>query len=214
MIISALMIGFIYPVVVHWTWADEGWVSALGFTDFAGSGIVHMVGGFSGLYGAIFLGPRIGRFDPDTDKDEFRPHNVGLVVLGTFILWFGWYGFNGGSALGATGDNSVVIQTVCMNTTISAACGGLTVFIFTMIVDHVECVSSLSNGVLAGLVSITAGCDASNPFWSMLIGVVGGLVFAGSIRGVKAIGIDDPLDAFSVHGACGFWGCIASGLTR
>lgn len=139
---------------------------------------------------------------------------MGLVVLGTFILWFGWYGFNGGSALGATGDNTIVIQDVCMNTTIAAATGGLTVFIFTMIVDHVECVSSLSNGVLAGLVSITAGCDASNPFWSMVIGIVGGLIFAGSIRLVKMLGIDDPLDAFSVHGACGFWGCIASGLTR
>lgn len=89
-LVSICLIGFIYPVVVHWTWASGGWVAALGFTDFAGSGIVHMTGGFSGLFGAIFLGPRIGRFDPDTDKDEFRPHNVGLMVLGTFILWFGW----------------------------------------------------------------------------------------------------------------------------
>jgi len=136
------------------------------------------------------------------------------MVLGTFILWFGWYGFNGGSALGATGDNSVLIQTVCMNTTLSAAAGGLTVFILTMALDHIECVSSLANGLLAGLVSITAGCDASNMYWSIAIGVIGGCVFAGSIRLVKALGVDDPLDAFSVHGACGFWGCIASGLVR
>jgi len=101
-----------------------------------------------------------------------------------------------------------------MNTTISAAAGGLTVFIITMALDHIECVSSLSNGLLAGLVSITAGCDASNPWWSMLIGVIGGFVFCGSIRLVKYAGIDDPLDASSVHGACGFWGCIASGLVR
>jgi len=135
-------------------------------------------------------------------------------VLGTFILWFGWFGFNGGSALGATGQNSIIIQTVCMNTTISAAAGGLTVFGLTMFLDHIECISSISNGILAGLVSITAGCDSSNPQWSILIGIVGGFVFTGSVRIVKSLKIDDPLDAFSVHGICGFWGCIASGLTR
>mmetsp|Transcript_42398 Transcript_42398/g.35594 ORF Transcript_42398/g.35594 Transcript_42398/m.35594 type:complete len:102 (-) Transcript_42398:221-526(-) len=101
-----------------------------------------------------------------------------------------------------------------MNTTISAATGGLTVFGLRMYFDQVECISSLANGILAGLVSITAGCDSSNPKWSILIGFVGGCIFTGSVRIVKSIRVDDPLDAFSVHGACGFWGCVASGLTR
>lgn len=136
------------------------------------------------------------------------------MVLGTFILWFGWYGFNGGSALGATGDNTLVIQTVCMNTTLSAATGGLTVFLLTMLVDHIECVSSLANGLLAGLVSITAGCDSANEYWALFAGIVGGAIFWGSSRLMKYLKVDDPLDAFSVHGACGFWGCVVSGLTR
>jgi len=107
-----------------------------------------------------------------------------------------------------------VIQTVCMNTTLSAATGGLTVFILTMVVDHVECVSSLANGLLAGLVSITAGCDSANEYWALFAGLIGGVTFWSSSRLMKYLQVDDPLDAFSVHGACGLWGCIVSGLTR
>lgn len=173
-----------------------------------------MLGAFCGLVGAIFLGPRIGRFDEDTNPEEFRPHNVGMVTLGTLILWFGWYGFNGGSALGATGDNSVAIQVVCMNTTLSAAAGGLTTFLLIMLIDKIECVSSLSNGLLAGLVAITAGCDSSNSFWSLGIGFMAGCIFVGTSKLLKILKVDDPLDAFAVHGANGLWGCIASGLTR
>jgi len=173
-----------------------------------------MLGAFCGLTGAIFLGPRIGRFDPDTPRDEFRPHNVGMVTLGTLILWFGWYGFNGGSALGATGDNSALIQVVCMNTTLSAAMGGLTSFLLVMFIDKIECVASLSNGLLAGLVGITAGCDSANSYWALAIGFVSGCLFVGSSKLLKVLKVDDPLDAFSVHGMCGFWGVIASGLTR
>jgi len=189
-------------------------LSELGYTDFAGSGIVHMLGAFCGLVGAIFLGPRIGRFDEDTNPEEFRPHNVGMVTLGTLILWFGWYGFNGGSALGATGDNSHVIQVVCMNTTLSAAAGGLTTFVLVMLIDKIECVSSLSNGLLAGLVAITAGCDASNSWFSIAIGCAAGFIFVGTSKLLKVLKVDDPLDAFAVHGANGLWGCIASGLVR
>lgn len=214
MVVSILLTAFVYPVVVHWTWASGGWLAELGYTDFAGSGIVHMLGAFCGLVGAIFLGPRIGRFDPDTPADEFKPHNVGMVTLGTLILWFGWFGFNGGSALGATGDNSAAIQVVCMNTTLAAAAGGLTTFLLIMVIDKIECVASLSNGLLAGLVSITAGCDSSNEWWSLLIGTVAGFIFVGSSKLLKMLKVDDPLDAFSVHGANGLWGVIASGLTR
>lgn len=137
-------------------------MSELGYTDFAGSGVVHLVGGVSGLLGAIFLGPRVGRFDEETDKDEFRPHNVGFSVLGTIILWFGWFGFNGGSALSVTGPHRFTVQVVCMNTTIAATAGGLTVFLLTMLLDKIESIGSLANGLLAGLVSITACCDAAN----------------------------------------------------
>lgn len=137
---------------------------------------MHMCGGVAGLVGAQFLGPRIGRFDKDTPKEEFAPHNVGMICLGTIVLWFGWFGFNGGSALGATGANQVAIQTVCMNTCISAACGGITAFILKMGVDKVESVSAICNGLLAGLVGITAGCDAADEWWSMAIGVVSGFI--------------------------------------
>mmetsp|Transcript_45828 Transcript_45828/g.38605 ORF Transcript_45828/g.38605 Transcript_45828/m.38605 type:complete len:136 (+) Transcript_45828:295-702(+) len=131
------MTGFIYPVVVHWTWADGGWLAELGYTDFAGSGIVHLQGAVCGLIGAIILGPRIGRFEEGEGEangnvgDEFRPHNVGMVTLGSFILWFGWFGFNGGSALGRNGNNyhdGRVIAEVCMNTTISGSAGSLIVY--------------------------------------------------------------------------------------
>ena len=172
-------------MVVHWTWAADGWLGALGFADFAGSGIVHMVGGVCGLFGALFLGPRIGVFEPDTDKEEFRPHNMAMVVLGALTLRFGWFGFNGGSALGATGANSALIQVVCMNTTIAASVGGLTVFGLTMLVDKVECVGALSNGLLAGLVSITACCDSADYYWALGIGLFGGCVFLGSSKLLK-----------------------------
>lgn len=218
-----LLTAFIYPVVVQWTWAG-GWLTTLGYTDFAGSGIVHMLGGTCGLVGAQFLGPRIGRFDPTTPKEEFAPHNVGLVCLGTVILWFGWYGFNGGSALGATGANTDAIQVVCLNTTISAAASGLTAFLLKMWVDKVESVAALSNGLLCGLVGITAGCDSANEYWSIGIGVVSGFIYIFFGKWLESTSVDlgfvqmdrtdDPLEAVTVHGACGFWGCVASGLTR
>jgi len=183
-----------------------------------------MCGGVAGYVGAQFLGPRIGRFDKDTPVDEFAPHNVGLVCLGTIVLWFGWFGFNGGSALGATGDNQELIQIVCMNTCISAACAGLTAFILKMLVDKVESVAAICNGLLAGLVGITAGCDAANVWWSAGIGIMSGFIYVFFSKWLESTSVnfglfamdrtDDPLEAVTVHGACGFWGACASGLVR
>ena len=208
---------FIYPVVVNWTWGG-GWLTELGYVDFAGSGIVHMVGGVAGLVGAMVLGPRINRFDSQNSK-EFSPHNVPFVVFGTFILWLGWYGFNCGSTLSAIGDSRFDIAKVGMVTTISAASAGLMSFLldarYSMVVNNIRKVSvvpSLTNGVLAGLVGITAGCGSVEPYAAFIIGIVSGLIWFHTSRLLVRQKIDDPLDAFAVHGACGAWGVFAVGL--
>merc|ERR1711988_937438 len=204
------MTAFIYPVIVHWTWGG-GWLSNGDdgiYTDFAGSGIVHMTGGVAALCGAAILGPRSGRFDADK-ADKFAPHNVPMIVLGTFILWFGWYGFNCGSTTAMTDGSDNTAALVAMTTTLSAAMGGITVFFlrFAMTKQHDVC--GLANGVLAGLVSITAGCDGVYGWAAILIGFIGGLIFVGASALLKKLKIDDPVDAFAVHGACGAWGVIA-----
>eukprot|EP00801_Mesodinium_rubrum_P003795 Mrub_03796.p1 GENE.Mrub_03796~~Mrub_03796.p1 ORF type:complete len:429 (-),score=116.96 Mrub_03796:96-1283(-) len=211
-ICSCFMTLFIYPVVVHWTWGG-GWLASMGYADFAGSGVVHLVGGTCGLVGAVILGPRLDRFDPEK-ADEFKPHNTGYVTLGALILWFGWYGFNAGSALGVTGDNTLVVQVVSVNTSISCAASGLTVFYLAYAVEGRESITSLINGSLAGLVGITAGCDAANFEFSLLIGVVSGLLYYAVINLFDYLRVDDPLDAYAVHGANGIWGTIASALAR
>jgi Amt family ammonium transporter len=209
---SVFITAFIYPVIVHWTWGG-GWLSTLGFTDFAGSGIVHLTGGIAALTGAHYVGKRLGRFE-DNDEQEFRPHNMPLVVMGTLILWFGWYGFNAGSTLGITDGNTSLAGLVAMNTTISAAIAGLVTFIFRgyffQQLDPRFNVSAISNGILAGLVSITAPCGSVEPWAAFCIGAVGGFVYIGSSYLVqKKLHIDDPLDAFAVHGGCGIWGTLS-----
>merc|ERR1712176_635468 len=161
MIFSFLMTAFVYPVVVAWTWG-YGWLASIndvGYMDFAGSGVVHLTGGVGALVGAIIAGPRAGRFDPDK-ASEFAPHSLPLCVLGTFILWFGWYGFNCGSTLSMhDAQTGMLAAQVAMNTTISAATGGISVFTIRLIMLRKYDVGGLCNGVLAGLVSITAGCS-------------------------------------------------------
>ena len=202
---------FIYPVVVHWTWGT-GWLYDMDYIDFAGSGIVHMVGGVAGLVGCYIVGPRIGRFESERKK-EFQPHNVPMVVLGTLILWFGWYGFNCGSTLGATGSNSALISVVAINTTLAAATAGLVCFIYNAIVNRSSSdkysIVPLTNGILGGLVSITAGCSNVEPYSAFVIGLLGAFVYIGFSKLVLRFNIDDPLDAFAVHGGCGIWGVIA-----
>merc|ERR1719387_3334651 len=221
MFFSFVMSAFIYPVVVCSTWG-YGWLETFkkdkdgnpvaGYIDFAGSGVVHLTGGVGALVGAAVVGARTGRFDPNM-AEEFSPHSAPLIVLGTFILWFGWCGFNSGSTLGLSDAGTALMAAhVMMNTTLSAATGGLTVFILQFALTKKYDCAALCNGILAGLVSVTAPCSNVESGSAVLIGLLGGFVYQGSSMLVKKLKIDDPVDASSVHGACGIWGCIAAAL--
>jgi len=207
-----LMASFIYPVVVAWTWG-YGWLSTVldvGTMDFAGSGIVHLTGGVSALAGTAVLGPRKGRFEK---PDEFEAHNLPLVVLGTFALWFGWYGFNPGSTLGMSDkETGALAAQVAMNTTLAAATGGIAVFLIRYGIMKKYDVGGLCNGILAGLVSITAGCGNVESGSAVAIGLIGAFVYQGASMLLVKLKIDDPVDASPVHGACGIWGVLAAGL--
>jgi len=213
---------FIYPVVVHWGWSGDGWVSAFnsnsllgGVVDFAGSGIVHMCGGMAAIVGAGIVGPRTGRFDEQKRPLPMPGHSTTLQVMGTMILWFGWYGFNPGSTLGMSAPNYARdAARVVVTTTMSAASGGCIVLLLEKFVgDHTWSVSAVCNGILAGLVSVTAGCSVVYPWAAMLMGFLGGFVYFGASKCVlNCLKIDDPLDAFAVHGACGFWGVLSASL--
>mmetsp|Transcript_108315 Transcript_108315/g.151236 ORF Transcript_108315/g.151236 Transcript_108315/m.151236 type:complete len:526 (+) Transcript_108315:65-1642(+) len=211
-VFAFIMASWIYPVIVGWTWGG-GWISTLfdvGYMDFAGSGIVHLTGGVSALAGTIVLGPRTGRF---VNPEEFEPHNLPLVVLGTFALWFGWYGFNPGSTLGMhDGATGAMAAQVAMNTTLSAASGGITVFILKYAITKKYDVGGLCNGILAGLVSITAGCGNMECGSAFATGLIGGIVYQGSSMLLQKLKIDDPVDASPVHGFCGIWGVLACGF--
>jgi len=210
---SFLMTAFIYPVVVAWTWG-YGWiankVNDVGYIDFAGSGVVHMTGGVAALVGAIIAGSRKDRW---TSPEEFIPHSLPLVVLGTFILWFGWYGFNCGSTLSMKSDNDAAkAALVAMNTTTAAATGGITVLALQFLITRKYDLGALCNGILAGLVSITAPCSNVDIGSAIAIGLLGGFVFIGASYLLKRLHIDDPIDAFAVHGACGAWGVLSAAL--
>lgn len=208
---SAFTTAFTYPVVAHWVWGG-GWLSELGYLDFAGDGPVHMVGGIAGFVGCLIVGPRKDRFDP-AKADEFRPSNAPMVVLGTLLLWFGWYGFNCGSTLAFENDYSA--PKVAMNTTLSAAAGGLMAFFIDYMGGNRKSkyrIVPITNGILAGLVSITGGCDQVTSVGAIIIGCGGGVVLAVVSDLLVKYRVDDPLDATTVHGACGFWGIMSVGL--
>ena len=203
--------GFIYPIVTHWVWSGQGWLGNLGYLDFAGSGVVHLVGGAAALAGVIVIGPRLGKYDENGKPLPIPGHSLTLGALGVFILWFGWYGFNAGSTLAAVGAD---IATVAVTTTLAAAAGGLAAMIagWTYPVYGKPDVGLTLNGALAGLVGITAGtADVSN-LGAVLIGLVAGVIVVISIVGLERIGIDDPVGAISVHGVVGIWGVLAVGL--
>jgi len=221
-IYTILMTSVIYPIVVYWGWSGKGLLyydedkSVVGpaLSDFAGSGLVHMVGGVGGLVGALAVGPRAGRWQEGL-ASEFDAHNVPFCVLGTFFLWFGWYGFNPGST-GAMHDKDTanLAGLVAVNTTLSPCVAGLVVFVLraTLLPPKKLDVGGFCNGILAGLVAITAGCAAVEPWEAIIIGFFGGLVYQGSSMLVKLLKVDDVVDAFSVHGATGFWGLVALGF--
>ena len=221
LIYTVFITGFIYPIVVHWVWDPTGFLSAFnsnhivgGMIDFAGSGVVHMTGGIAGFVGASMLGPRLGRWD---NPDEFEGHSTPLQIIGTFLLWFGWYGFNGGSTLYIHGyGRDMARVSVC--TTLSAAMSGSTGLLIKKFFpeklggSHTYDVGHTCNSILAGLVGITAGCATVSAPGALLIGFLSSFVYHGASCLMRKLKIDDPLDAFAVHGACGCWACIATGL--
>lgn len=210
---SALISLIVYPISGHWIWGG-GWLSEMGFHDFAGSCAVHMVGGIAACIGAATLGPRIGKYDKDGKPRAIPGHNLTAVALGVFILWFCWFGFNGCSTVSMSSDEAVLSASlIFMNTNLAAAVATCVVLIVTWIRYKKPDVSMCLNGALAGLVAITAGCDAVDPFGAFFIGLIaGGLVVASVEFFDKVAKIDDPVGAISVHGACGMFGTLAVGL--
>jgi Amt family ammonium transporter len=229
---SVFLTGFVYPVIVHSIWSTKGFLTAfhddpfrgVGVVDFAGSGVVHLTGGATALVAAIILGPRKGRFyDEDGNPLEvpadFQAHSVALQILGTFILWFGWYGFNPGSALVIDNMDSSAAAALCaVTTTVAAASGCVTAMFFDTIIEARKTgeatydLTMAMNGCLAGLVAITAGCSVVEPWAAVVIGIIGGLVYYGFSKFLIAMKIDDAVDAVPVHFANGIWGVIAVGL--
>ncbi|THB63609.1 MAG: ammonium transporter [Spirochaetaceae bacterium] len=212
LIYSMFITGLIYPVFGHWTWGG-GWLSSLGFYDFAGSTIVHSVGGWAALVGAILLGARKGKYVKVNGKTTVKAipgHNLPLAALGVFILWFGWYGFNGGSTLSGVATN---IASVFTTTTLSAAGGAIAAMFLTWIWFGKPDPSMSLNGALAGLVGITAGADVISPLGSIIVGLSSGLLVVLSVEFIdKVLHIDDPVGAVSVHGVCGAWGTLMVGV--
>jgi len=214
-IFSVLLTGFIYPVEGFWTWGG-GWLSAMGFSDYAGSGIVHLAGASAALSGAIFLGPRKGKYGPKGQVNAIPGANLPLATLGTFILWMGWFGFNGGSELKmsdiASANN---VAQVFVNTNAAAAGGVVAALIVATILFKKADLTMILNGALAGLVAITAGPSSPSALVATLIGAAGGIIVVFSIIFIdKTLKIDDPVGAISVHGVTGIWGLIAVPITN
>lgn len=208
LIYSAAISIFIYPVTGHWIWSD-GWLSGIGFHDFAGSTAVHMVGGVCALIGAKILGPRIGKFGPDGKVNAIPGHNIVIGALGVFILWFCWFGFNCGSTTGAATN----LGDIAMTTNLSAVMATVTVLAITWKRYGKPDVSMTLNGTLAGLVAITAGCDYVSNYSAMIIGVIAGIIVVFVVEFLdKVLKIDDPVGAIAVHGACGAAGTIMTGI--
>jgi len=212
LIYSACLCAFIYPVFGSWAWGSllngNGWLEGLGFIDFAGSTVVHSVGGWAALAGAIVLGPRIGKYGKDGKVKAIPGHNIPLAALGVFILWLGWFGFNPGSTTAGITD----IAMIFVNTNLAAAAGAVAAMMTSWVIFKKPEIGMSLNGALAGLVGITAGCANVSPTSSIIIGLVAGVLVVLSVMFFDKIKVDDPVGAVSVHGVCGAWGTLAAGL--
>ncbi|GFP90109.1 ammonium transporter 1 member 2 [Phtheirospermum japonicum] len=231
LIYSSFLTGFVYPVVSHWFWAGDGWAGAAksdgnllfgsGVIDFAGSGVVHMVGGIAGLWGAFIEGPRIGRFDHSGRSVALRGHSASLVVLGSFLLWFGWYGFNPGSFLNILkaygtkgtyyGQWSAIGRTAVTTTLAGSTAALTTLFGKRILVGHWN-VIDVCNGLLGGFAAITSGCSVVEPWAAIICGFVAAWVLIGFNKLAEKLKYDDPLEAAQLHGGCGAWGVLFTGL--
>jgi len=207
-IFSLVLCGILYPISGSWQWnVGEGWLNKLGFIDFAGSSVVHSFGAWAGLIGAILLGPRIGKF-VDGKPQAMPGHNLAIATLGCLILWLGWYGFNPGSMLALNEQ----VPYIAVTTTLGGAGGGISATLFSQFTGGKPDLSMTINGILAGLVGVTAGCDGFSMPAAWVIGFIAGILVVYSVSIVDKLGIDDPVGAWSVHGTCGIWGTLAVGL--
>ena len=206
---SFLISAIIYPISGHWVWGG-GWLSELGFHDFAGSGVVHMIGGLVGFTGAMLVGPRLGKYNKDGTPNEFKPTNVPFVFLGALILFFGWFGFNPGSTLSGTDPRMAVIAV----NTFLAGTASATVVIYASLVSTGKANGvAAANGALAGLVGITAGCAVVPPWAALVIGALSGFVMMWGEKFIeRTLKVDDPVGAVTVHGICGFFGLLMVGV--
>lgn len=208
-LIGAFVIcGLIYPVFGSWVWNSDGWLAKMGFIDFAGSTVVHSIGAWCALAGIIVVGPRLGRFSSRGEPREIRGHNLTLVALGGFILWFGWFGFNGGSTLAA----SVDIGLINLNTQLAAAAGAVATVLLAAVRGRPVLLTETVNGSLAGLVGITAGCATMAPGYALLTGLIAGVVCVFGQQLLLKMKLDDVVGAVAVHGFAGAWGTLAAGI--
>jgi len=212
LIYSIVVCAIIYPIFGSWAWGSlykgQGWLEAMGFIDFAGSTVVHSVGGWAALAGAIVLGPRIGKYGKDGKVRAIPGHNLTIAALGVFILWFGWFGFNAGSTTAATPD----IAMIAVNTNLSAAAGAVVAMFVSWFIFKKPDLGMSLNGALAGLVAITAGCANVSPASSVAIGAIAGVLVVFAVLFFDRIRVDDPVGAVSVHGVCGAWGTLAAAI--
>lgn len=208
-IFSLLATTLIYPLAGHWVWSSSGWLNQLGMLDFAGSAVVHSLGGWAALAAVLVLGPRTGRINKDGSINVMPGHNLPLAALGAFILWFGWFGFNPGSTLSGLDSN---IARIAVNTNLSAASGGTVAALLTLFRYGKADPSMTINGALGGLVAITAGCAYVEPISSLLIGTIAGVLIVMAVPLLDRLLVDDPVGAIDVHGVCGTFGTIAVGI--